>query len=156
DANWPRPHRARDAVPHDRESWRRNDRGHLHEDYAIRPAGDRRVTDIRHQLLNWSCRTRGTTNSFGQSAFAPSAASGSRPIFPFLWPTRPWRDSPQCAQPPWPQPACRNALPFVESDFEFRPKIQLPLGGDIPLLVRGNVLLDSMHHLTWCTSSAKR
>jgi len=44
-------------------------------------------------LLNWSCRTRGTTNSFGWSNFDPSTASDSRPIFLFLFPTWPLHDS---------------------------------------------------------------
>jgi len=44
-------------------------------------------------LLNWSCRTPGTTNFFGRSNFDPATASDSRPISLFLFPTWPLHDS---------------------------------------------------------------
>src|SRR5258706_14868015 len=53
---------------------------------------DDRVGAARH-FKRWSCRTRGTTNSFGRSNFDPSTASDSRPIFLFLFPTWPLHDS---------------------------------------------------------------
>jgi hypothetical protein len=52
-------------------------------------SSSRRGARSEHQLLNWSWRTRGTTNSFDRSISAPSSASGSRPIFPFSWPNWP-------------------------------------------------------------------
>jgi len=54
------------------------------------PSQYRRATGAqrrKHQLVNWSCRTPGRTNSFGPSNFDPRIASGSQPIFPFPRPT---------------------------------------------------------------------
>jgi hypothetical protein len=48
---------------------------------------------VRPPSLSSTCRTPETTSSSDHLDFDPAPVSGSRPIFPFPWPTRPWHGS---------------------------------------------------------------